>query len=52
MDGTHWELTPDDLCCILEDQMAEQLIFKQMQWIGADGSETHAYRSAHDLDDL
>jgi hypothetical protein len=30
MDGNCRELTPDDIYCILEDLIAEQLVFKQM----------------------
>ena len=48
----HRELTPDDIYCILEDLIAEQLVFKQMDWLGSDGTEVHAYRSIHDLDDM
>jgi len=36
---------------MFENQMAEQLVFKQMDWLGEDGTEIHAYRSILDLDD-
>jgi len=52
MDGKHRELTPDDIYCILEDLIDEQLVFKQMKCLGADGMETHAYRTINDLDDM